>query len=352
MDIEWDLSVKMEEQKIARELFRHLETFDKKLTSNETAKILEKYEDIPKKNWTSLHSISQYEMDGPSGMRTCKVFKLFTIRNGMEWNLDAAFTNYDSEEELPNFERWYGGELIEFKGSEVHKSRRRSLKSCTLSGKENPIKNGTFGTEVWEGRPSSHVFITERTEDNKGIQKALDVSNLRAELVVESRLASSIAVLFLPSVLALFPVSLFQEVSLATGFVYSLATDILSIVPVVIKGIELIYFGSKKQWAIYTRFYGGADLDQPASAIHWISYCAMKPQILVQGIMYLIVGLSLMGVGIALEFLAARRLQFLKTKWFQDNSEDPHAVITENAGLLWHWREQDRKQVFRSSPQN
>lgn len=76
----------------------------------------------------------------------------------------------------------------------------------------------------------------------------------------------------------------------------------------------------------------------------------MKPHILIQCATYLAVGIGLMILGIALEVMAAKRLQFLKTKWFQDHSEASHALLTENAGLLWHWRQPTAKLVYDFMP--
>lgn len=339
MDVEWDLSEKIQEQILANRVYPYLEAHDAKLTRNATAKIIQGYEGIPKENWTSLYSIAKFQLNPSFGIRTCGLFKLVTYRNGSEWKIQTAFTNADNKLEMPDFQRVYGEEFLEFSNSTIKSSRTRSLTSCDVNGNINPVLNGTLSIERWIGRPSAHAFVTERIEDNRGIQKAIDITNLPTEIVVESQLASSIAVLFLPSCLALFPVSLFQEVSLAAGFVYSIATDILAVIPVMIKGIELVYFGSNKQWAIYTRFYGGADKEKPAVAIHWIANCAMKPQVRAQGAAYLIVGLGLMVLGLVLEVFAARRLQVLKTKWFQDNAENLEATFNQNAGLLWHWRE-------------
>lgn len=245
-------------------------------------------------------------------------------------------------------ERWHGGFLISFNGSKVTEVKERSLFGCDINGNGIAVEKGTFNVEVWAGKPGTHIFITERTQDNRGIIGALEKSALRTELVAESRLASSIAILFLPSTLALFPVSLFQEVSLSTSFVYSLATDILSIVPVVSKGIELIFFGLSKQWAIYSRFYGGADPDSSAFVIHWISYCSMKRLVLIQGVLYVILGLGLMIIGISLELIASKKLESLKNNWYKENFEDPTAKLIDNAGLLWHWKyNSDKKSIRR-----
>lgn len=264
---------------------------------------------------------------------------LFRKKGSEEWAVDAAFTNTDSSIELPNYERWYGGEFLGFNGTEVDKSIERSLeKACDREGNIRPTSSGTFSAEVWEGKPGTHALITEKTTDNRAIQSALDRSALRAEIIAESRLASAIAVLFLPSVLALFPVSLFQEVNLSTVIVYSVMTDVLSIVPIVVKGIELVYFASQKHYSIYTRFYGEQSENSAAISLNWIAYCQFKSVVMIQGVLFVVVGLGMMTVGLLLEVYSSKRLSHLKSRWYEDNADDPYANMHDNAGLLWHWR--------------
>lgn len=70
VDVEWD-----QEQKKAAEVFPYLEEFDRKLTRNSTVALLQDYEGFPMKNWTTLDSISQFKMDGPSGSADMQSFQ-------------------------------------------------------------------------------------------------------------------------------------------------------------------------------------------------------------------------------------------------------------------------------------
>lgn len=132
-----------EEQKRAEEVFPYLEAFDKKLTRNSTGTILQDYVHIPKENWTILDSISEFDMDGPSGVRMCKVFKLFVARNNKEWGISTSFTNSDKNVEVQDFGRWYGSELLLTNGT--------SILSCDIEGNANPVKFGTLDVRFYGG---------------------------------------------------------------------------------------------------------------------------------------------------------------------------------------------------------
>lgn len=72
----------------------------------------------------------------------------------------------------------------------------------------------------------------------------------------EMRQASRTAILIVPALLAFLPISLFHEVRLGMALLYAAVPDIISVTPLLIKGIELVHFGRQKQWATQSQVYG------------------------------------------------------------------------------------------------
>ena len=263
------------------------------------------------------------------------------FRNGTQWNLDAAFTNFDPTVELPNFERWYGGEIMTFKNDRIDRSMQRyRINACDIYGNLLPNKTGTFGAEVWEGKPGTHTFITEDVKDNRGYKRALSRSETSASIIAESREISQIVIFILPTVTFLFPISLFRKVKWASGLLYAIVTDIASVLPILLKGSQLLYFATQKTWAIVTRYFGDINYEGPAAAVNWISICSMDKSVLIQGIVYVGLGIVLMLVGICLEVYAARKLAKLQKEFLEKYPEDAEWHRKRRPGLLWYWRKQ------------
>ncbi len=144
--------------------------------------------------------------------------------------------------------------------------------------------------------------------------------------------------MLLPAVLTLVPIGLFQDVSLSSTLVYILVTDIVSVLPVAIKGTELLWYGSKKHYATVSYLYGAETAKDIATAETWVASCGMKEFVQEKGIGLLTTALCAMIVGIVLEFVI--RWQVTKYKKFYDRFHEfgptNRDCRHENHGLLWY----------------
>lgn len=68
---------------------------------------------------------------------------------------------------------------------------------------------------------------------------------IKAEIVLEERTASNIAILILPLIMSLPPISLIEPQNIKVTIWYVIATDYVAAIPLLIKSIELIYRGVK-----------------------------------------------------------------------------------------------------------
>lgn len=337
--IQWSPNEDRDEAKRAKKLYDSLLLFDKRLTSNSIYLALQNYVNINMTAWMSnVYSVSTFSYDREDRFRTCEAIKLMTYRSEEKWFMDARVTNSDASiEELIDYERYYAGELIQLTGMGKLQSKSMYLnESCDINGNLSDPKSGTLFQARWKGKPSLNGFKNTLIEDSEALQKALKKTDFYAELVEDARLASSGAILLVPAVLAFFPLSLFQEVTLGTSIFYSAATDIVSVIPIFIKGVELYHFGARKSWGLVTEFIGNVDPGKVAIAQTNVAFCTMKTFVRTQGIIYICIGLSLMVLGISLEILAWKYLKSLKDRWLNEK-RDIDEKPRDGAGVIWYW---------------
>lgn len=106
------------------------------------------------------------------------------------------------------------------------------------------IATATLAT--WGGKPTWSHFDPSAFWLNPALELASHRGEHQKDLVEDSETASNLAILMLLTALALVPHRLFQDVSLLLTLLYTVATDIISVLPVATKGFELILYASNE----------------------------------------------------------------------------------------------------------
>lgn len=308
----------------AEQLYRDIKTFSKKITSVGVA-VLREYG----LQWREVHSSQILEYDvGEHPYRVCKLASSVGYRHGGRWSVSAVLTNMTLLKVAPAGTRGYFAERITDPGS-------APLFAPMCTGPNNAqVRNVTASVANWAGRPSWTHFASSKLEENPALQAALRRGEHPKELVEDSDTASSIAILLLPAGLALVPIGLFEDVSLALTLMYIVATDIVSVLPVAIKGIELLIYAAQKHYAIVSYMYGGETLRDVAVAETWVASCGMRGRVSEKGIALLLTAVVAMLLGLVLEF-ATR----WKTSKYRFRRNEIHAMeqlsANESGGLLF-----------------
>lgn len=119
----------------------------------------------------------------------------------------------------------------------------RPIERCTT------LSCGEFSVLKWESKPFRHsLFVQWRNEEVPGFGTAVDeitANTDAAHNAKEDATASNIAILCLPLIMSIPPISLIETVSDWTTLWYVLATDIFSVFPLIIKGGELLIMSGK-----------------------------------------------------------------------------------------------------------
>lgn len=125
------------------------------------------------------------------------------------------------------------------------------------------------------------------------------------------------------------PIALWEDVSVLATALYAIATDIVSVLPIAIKGVELVIYGSQRRYAFNAGMYYMNQIEHPSIAETWVAECEMKPFVRQKGIGLLAVAAISMVPGIVLE-VAARRLVKKRKQEHRARS----AAIFEQEALL------------------
>lgn len=151
-------------------------------------------------------------------------------------------------------------------------------------------------------------------------------------MVKDSDSFSSLAILLLPTVLALVPIAVFQDAGVFATVLHTVATDIVSALPIAIKGVELVIYASRRHNAFNANMYGMNSRTGTTAAQVWAAECDMKPFVRQRGIVRVSLAASAMVLGILLEIIA---------KLFAERRKNRPVLLAAEAVELTaflHWR--------------
>lgn len=125
----------------------------------------------------------------------------------------------------------------------------------------------------------------------------LEASDVRKELVQDADALSNTAILMIPVMLTLLPLGLFQQVTILTAILYCIATDFISVLPLLIKVAELVHTGNER----FRSLYGSLEFNKSGMIQIWTAECTVNSHIRTKGGWYLGLGFAAMILGIILE---------------------------------------------------
>lgn len=272
-------------------------------------------------------------------IRKCDAYRALGIRVNGTWGFAVSYYRDNENFNAGKYQRIWLTEFITKNGvnlSQLH----MSTPQCTGSHGEKVKFTGVQDATATKHRDVSLVKwdhfqrSTEHVEEHAGMEPAIEAGDRHAELLQDSSAASNIAILLLPGLLTLFPIGLFDDASLKTLIIFSLATDILSVLPIIIKGSEMIHYGRKEYFGNEIRFHGSIDDSSGIAIVQFLpAKCSFKSSQLRTGIILLAIGLLLMTMGLSLEYWSIRRVQKKK--------EEDEDHLGANYGLLYYWNKDE-----------
>ncbi len=262
----------------------------------------------------------------------CGIARSLAYRIKGRWRLALDITNENPNKKLPDWKRAYYQETLYLSDSGNVRSYPVNIPKC-VDNKRKPGKPGFAFVSIWGGTPKWSAFLTDDIEDNPALKQVLHSLNDNDYVkgqVEESYRLSSIAILVLPSIFVLVPVNLFQFVGNTCTILYIILTDVVSVVPIAIKGIELLTFHQRKHYTTISYVYGNTKSPVMAAET-WVSSCQLSDSVRIHGIGLLIFAVCAFFIGMIFETVV--HIQVVKDKKVWDNVLHSHFQLNGNGNM-------------------
>lgn len=262
---------------------------------------------------TGNFSKPDISMDFPyvRGSANCVVQPVGAIRVGPDWHLISQLTNAPILESAQFNRRFIIKEYHRVgKDDEgFHVMRvRRPIRGAAANGTDLIVDDGTTTLTIQQGQAYPAAFVGIFPEKIPAVQDALNKADMSLQQTDDALAPSSIAILMLPLALNLVPLAALTHASTCSLIAYTIISDILSVIPLAIKGVELIIIGSARYRAVTTRVTGASNGSQAISAAAeiWGVECRAFDRVRPIGILFLCMALSFMVLGVMVELVAQR----------------------------------------------
>lgn len=236
----------------------------------------------------------------------CELRHVTGFRSGSSrvFNVGAVLTNHPVNLSRPETKRHYLREkwtVVESSGKIIAKP----LPSYKYGEIETQINSSTTLVWTWGGSPKVSSFMGIPIATNPAVEHVLQIAEKFEEAVFDSVAVSNLAILIFPAVFSLLPVSIFgvtENPVLIVG--YAIATDILTVLPLAIKGIEMILF-TQREHAGCVVWNVGVEIDTGLALSElWCAGCSHRPKFKPYGNWLLASAFAFSLAGFLLEYLA------------------------------------------------
>jgi len=262
-------------------------------------------------NWSAVHLYQSYTYKDTFDV--CHLTRLSAVRVDGKWAIHTAITNHKhSSYKQPGRRE----NLIEF----LHLGLSGNVEALPMVLQERI--NGTDRAGRWilnastllEIRGDVHgtSLFDERSipAENSAVLAAIHMRAHQRQQAHAYTRYSQISIFLLPIITSLIPVSMFTDLNSPIVYLYTVSKDIVSAIPLIIKGAELILFGRGiKPQATRTRFYGGLTETDLAVAETWFAVCNANQRVVLIGQALIIAAVLITVAGIAIERSCMRLAQ-------------------------------------------
>lgn len=273
------------------------------------------------KSWTDLKQVTRpgkYEYD-QRAQNCTHDFVGFAAVLG-QWYISTRITYRSPLLTLGEGKRTFLAEL-----DTIRKSKIEPLELAILAA---DAKENSSNANIWNSgsyqrtnsiliKRSGAAFASEYGDifpaDNAAVQLALFRGKHETDRAFDATTASNIAILALPLAMNVVPVALIADVNSLGMLIYTLLTDVLTAIPLAIKGVEVLVIGSAFKYAAVTRITGGnfnaTEQIKSKAAELWVARCRPYRSLTPKGIVLLSVALVFMIGGIIAEIVAKNWVQ-------------------------------------------
>ena len=179
-------------------------------------------------------------------------------------------------------------------------------------------------------------FTPMTMAENPSIEVAFEKADIVLQQLANTLLPSTLAILFLPLILSLIPISCFSYVSTTYMLGYTLLTDVITTTPLAIKGIELLYIQRRRFRSVVVRissnFNNNGELPGSAASETWASECRTEDEVGRIGAIFLGIALFALVLGIFLELVVFHYVRRRRKLMHSLHKTDNHDWLGSSAG--------------------
>ncbi len=281
-------------------------------------------------NWKRVYTHSRFSYNGP--INRCSLYHLVGFRIQGKWSVLGSVTQHPVNIRKEDRKRRYFEEFLQPGNTAGDRIRNLRMTLPLVENKNVIVNDSSTSISTWGGIPASSIFQeTVPLDKNPGISAALVYGRRWKQQAEDSQTTSNIAIMVLSLSLALVPIALFADVSRTVAISYAIVTDIVSCMPLFIKGIELIQHSRISLRATRTWVYGMETNVDIAIAETWTARCQSHSSLFVTGATFISVAVLAMATGVTLEILTRKKLHRSKQALIVSTLASENAILKQ----LW-----------------
>lgn len=275
-------------------------------------------------NWTNtdVGKATNYSL----ASKSCSVYQVGGVRLRDKWYTINAITNNLVFLHLPLFDRQYLSEVMHVADNGsledpllLH-AQKRPPKDAPSDFPHYWINDTTTILKSDDGTVGLGTFNDIHPANVPALQSASDKADFWIQQAHDALAPSSLAILILPLFLNLVPIAFIAHVRTLTMLLYTIMSDVVTVIPLAIKGIELIAISRQRHidaTIVVTSAMLGVKAET-ATMQMWTAECRAEANVYTLGVVFLVVSIVSLLVGIALEFLAQayKKKRLLRRKLF------------------------------------
>ncbi|PXF43125.1 hypothetical protein BWQ96_07159 [Gracilariopsis chorda] len=243
-------------------------------------------------NWTHATSGRLTTFEWTS--QACELTNYGAVRLHGKWWPSVGITNKPPYQHLPDGQRIVIAEAHRLENATVVPALMTLPINPGTGTVHNVTDRATTIITIWGGAsdPSS-AYLPGTAERNVALLAARQKGEHFAQQMEDVLLPSNIAILAFPLALNLVPVALITDCDQWSAVLYILFSDVLTALPMLIKGIELVTIGKARFVQVVTRM--GDTLDQATiSAEMTVAVCRMRQDAGTIGVVFICIACAAM----------------------------------------------------------
>ena len=244
-------------------------------------------------------------------------------RRDSTFNVQTSITDEPLNRSMPEKMRHYLAEQFRIFGNRV---RALPVPSHRVGSLEGAVNDTTTVLATWGGHVKISFFMGIPNAIGPAMRYTKEMSNKNRDAIEDGVAVSNIAILVLPCLLATVPLAAVEGVSRSrTLLIYIIATDLISVLPLAIKGVEMLV-QARRRYVGCVAWNVGVEGEALAVVELWCANCTHHTRFQVYGWSFLFVALAFMVGGVVLEVFAfrvqKRALKGIHYDWWWVRSAD------------------------------